>query len=263
MNKLQLLQKIESANSPDFGNILSKSFDLFKKVWMDGFLHLLVTALAAIPLMLVIYLPLIPAFIAAAQSEGGPENFQPNLDYPILTIVGYVIMVFVVMILTQVLSIGITAHYFKVCKIKDLDSQEDDGGYFSYLKGVNFGKLFVLSMATFGIAIIAALLCYLPIFYVMVPLQLIVVIFAFNNNLSVSEIISISFKLGNKFWLLVFGLIIVSSMIAQLGVILCFVGLFFTAYFTHIPIYYFYKETIGFGGDSDDLKSEFSTEYLN
>ena len=236
---------------------------MFKKVWLDGFLHLIVTALAVIPLVLAIYLPLVPAFITAVQSGGGSESFQPNLDYPIITIVGYVIMVFVVMILTQVLSIGITAHYFKVCKIKDLDSQEDDGGYFSYLKGVNFGKLFVLSMAIFGIAIIATLLCYLPIFYVMVPLQLIVVIFAFNDNLSVSEIISVSFKLGNKFWLLVFGLIIVSSMIAQLGMILCFVGLFFTAYFAHIPIYFFYKETIGFGDDSDDSTHEFSTEYLN
>jgi len=263
MSKQQILQRIETANTPDFGNLLSKSFDLFKKVWMDGFLHLIVTTLAAIPLMLAIYLPLIPVFIAAAQSEGGPENFQPNLDYPILIIVGYVIVVFVVMILTQVLSIGITAHYFKVCKIKDLDSKEDDGGYFSYLKGVNFGKLFVLSIATFGIAIIAAMLCYLPLFYVMVPLQLIVVIFAFNDKLSVSEIISLSFKLGNKFWLLVFGLIMVSSMIAQLGLILCFIGIFFTAYFAHIPIYYFYKETIGFGDGSGDSANEFSTEYLN
>lgn len=263
MNKEQLLQKIETANSPDFGNILSKSFDLFKKTWMDGFLHLVITALVAIPLILLIYVPLIPIFIEAAQNGGGPENFQPNLDYPILAIVGYVVAVFAVMVLTQVLSIGITAHFFKVCKIKDLENQEDDGGYFYFLKGKNFGKLFGLSLATFGIATAAALLCYLPIFYVMVPLQLIVVIFAFNNNLSVSEIISISFKLGNKFWLLVFGLIIVSSMIAQLGMILCFIGLFFTAYFAHIPIYYFYKETIGFNGDSEDSSEGLSTEYLN
>ncbi len=263
MNKQELLQKIETAKSPDFGDVLSKSFDLFKKVWMDGFLHLLVTTLVAIPVIIIMYLPFIPIFIASAQSGGNLENFQPNFDYPILMIIGYAVLLFVLILFTQVLSIGITAHYFKVCKIKDLDSQEDDGGYFSYLKGVNFGKLFMLSLATFGIAIAAIVLCYLPIFYVMVPLQLIVVIFAFNDNLSVSEIILVSFKLGNKFWLLVFGLIIVSSMIAQLGVILCFVGIFFTAYFVHIPIYYFYKETIGFGDDSDDSKSEFSTQYLN
>jgi len=264
MNKEQLLQKIEIAKSPDFGDILSKSFDLFKKVWMDGFLHILVTTLVAIPVLIIMYLPFIPVLMQASESRTGSlEDFQPFSDFPLLVIIGYGILFFVLIMFTQVLSIGILAHYFKVCKIKDLGTQEDDGGYFSYLRGVNFGKLFMLSLATFGIAIAAFMLCYLPIFYVMVPLQLIVVIFAFNSNLSVSQIISISFKLGNKFWLLVFGLIIVSSMIAQLGMILCFIGLFFTAYFAHIPIYFFYKETIGFGDDYDDLPNDFSTEYLN
>ncbi len=263
MNKKQLLQKIETASSPDFGDILSKSFDLFKKVWMDGFLHLLVTALVTLPLLLIIYIPFIPVFIEAVQSGDGPENFRPNFDYPLLTIIAYVALVFVLIVITQVVSLGVTAHYFKVCKVKDLENSEDDKGYFYFLKGKNFGKLFVLSLATFGIAMGAVALCYFPIFYVMVPLQLIVVVFAFNSNLSVSDIVSISFKLGNKFWLLVFGLIIVSSMIAQLGVILCFIGVFFTAYFVHIPIYYFYKETIGFNEDLEDSSSRFSTEYLN
>ena len=97
----------------------------------------------------------------------------------------------------------------------------------------------------------------------MVPLHLIVVIFAFNENLSVSDIINLSFKLGNKFWLLIFGLIIVSSLIAQLGFILCFVGLFITAFFIHIPIYYFYKETIGFKDVSNDNSDNLSTHYEN
>ena len=263
MNNQQLLQRIESANSPDFGNILSKSFDLFKKVWMDGFLHLLVTALASIPVMIIIYLPFLPVVFQAIQTNDRSEFSPVVFDYSIGVIIVYVVVILVVIVLTQVLSIGITAHYFKVCKDKDLESQEEDGGYFSYLKGGNFGKLFVLSMATFGVAILASILCFIPLIYVMVPLQLIVVIFAFNDHLSVSEIISISFKLGNKFWFLVFGLIIVSSMIAQLGAILCLVGMFFTAYFAHIPIYYFYKETIGFGNGSDELTKEFSTEYLN
>ncbi len=260
--KEALLQKIENSQSPDFGNILSKSFDLFKKIWMDGFMHLLVNTLAIVPLMLLIYIPFVPAFIEAAQNDAS-ENFRPDFDFPVIYIIGYILMILVVVIITQVISIGITAHFFKVCKIKDLETQEEDGGYFSYLKGKNFGKLIALSLATFGIAIAAMMLCYIPIFYVMVPLQLIVVIFAFNDQLSVSDLISLSFKLGNKFWLLVFGLIIVSSMIAQLGIILCFVGIFFTAFFVHIPIYYFYKDTVGFGDDTQSVSDEFSTQYLN
>jgi hypothetical protein len=260
--KHQLLQKIESARTPDFGNLLSKSFDLFKKVWMDSFMHVVVTFLVAIPLMVLMYIPFVPAIIEAAR-DGGADQMEPNFDFPILSMVAYGLMVFVLIVVVQMITIAITAHFYKVCRIKDLDTQEDTGSYFSYLKEVNFGKVFKLSLANFGIAIAAMLLCYLPIFYVMVPLQLMVVIFAFNKELSVSDIISISFKLGNKFWLLVFGLMIVSSLLAQLGIILCFVGLFFTAYFVYIPIYYFYKETIGFDGDTEEFTEDFSTQYNN
>tara|TARA_B100000809_G_scaffold66319_1_gene63053 strand:+ start:14170 stop:14955 length:786 start_codon:yes stop_codon:yes gene_type:complete len=260
--KQQLLQKIESARTPGFGNLLSKSFDLFKKVWMDSFMHVVVTFLVATPLIFFVYVPFIPAIIKVAR-DGGTDQIEPNFDFPILSMVAYVLMVFVLIFVVQMITIGITAHFYKVCRIKDLDTKEDAGSYFSYLKGVNFGKVFKLSLANFGISIAAMLLCYLPIFYVMVPLQLMVVIFAFNKELSVLDILSISFKLGNKFWLLVFGLMIVSSLLAQLGIILCFVGLFFTAYFVCIPIYYFYKETIGFVGDTEEFTEDFSTQYSN
>ena len=260
--KQQLINKIESARTPDFGNILSKSFDLFKVVWMDSFMHVIVTFLVAIPLIVLVYVPFVPAIIASAR-DGGIEYMEPNFDYPIITMFAYGVMMFVLMVVVQMIAIAITAHFYKVCRIKDMDTQEDTGSYFSFLKGGGLGKILMLSLANFGIAIAAIILCYLPIFYVMVPLQLMVAIFAFNKELSVSDIISISFKLGNKFWLLVFGLIIISSLIAQLGIILCFVGLFFTAYFPYIPIYYFYKETIGFGNDSEELAEDFSTQYDN
>jgi len=259
--KQALLQKIENSKSPDFGNILSKSFDLFQKVWLDSFLHLMVTFLLAIPVLILVYLPFVPVIIESVQN--GNIDFQPNFDYSLISIAGYVVLFVALMVLTQVIAIAITAHFFKVCKIKDLNTNEEVGGYLSFLNGANFIKLILLSLATLGIAVAALMLCYIPILYVMVPLQLIVVIFAFNEQLSVKDIITVSFKLGNKFWLLVFGLIVVSSMIAQLGVILCFVGVFFTAYFTHIPIYYFYKYTIGFGDDKQSVSDEFSTQYLN
>ena len=92
----------------------------------------------------------------------------------------------------------------------------------------------------------------LPIFYVMVPLQLFAVIFTFNQDLSASQIIKAAFKLGHKFWLIIFGVVLISSMIAQLGIIFCFVGVFVTQLFVHIPIYSIYKNTIGFSEISDE-----------
>ncbi len=257
-----IFQKIESAPTPEFGSLLSRSFDLFRKVWLESFLHLLITMIAVIPFLIVIYAPLVPIIISSARGES-TDNFESYMNYPIILIVGYFILLFILIIILQAVSIAIIAHFFQVCKKADTGAPLDTGGYLTYLTGNNFSKVFMLSLATFGISIVAILLCYFPIFYVMVPLQLLVVIFAFNSDLSVSDIINISFKLGNKFWLLVFGLIIVSSLISQLGIIFCFVGLFITAFFVHIPIYYFYKDTIGFNEVSGDDSELISTHYDN
>jgi len=50
--------------------------------------------------------------------------------------------------------------------------------------------------------------------------------------------------LGNKNWLVIFGLVIVTGLVAQLGVIACYVGLFFTASLAKIPAYFMYKDAI-------------------
>ena len=156
----------------------------------------------------------------------------------------------VVIFIVQAIAFGITAHFLKVLQKEDTGHPEEVGGYFDLIKG-NYQKLLILSLATFGIALLAILLCYLPIFYVMVPLQLLVLFYAFNPELKVNEIIKASFKLGNKYWLTIFGLVIISSIIAQLGILLCIVGVFFTAYFVHIPMYYVYKDSIGFDTETD------------
>lgn len=237
----EIFKKIESANKPDFGDVLSKSFELFKKVWVEGMLHLLVTMGAVLPFALLIYVPVIGM---AIEAEGRP-HFNPFHEYPPVFIVGYGLMVLVFAFLANAISYAVVAHFYKVCQRADTGSPAEVGGYFVFLQR-HFVKLLVLTLASFGIALLATLLCYLPIFYVMVPLQLAVVIFAFNPELSVSEIIKASFKLGNRFWLIGFGLIIVAGLISQLGVILCGVGVFATAYFAYIPLYYFYKVSIGF-----------------
>ena len=218
--------------------------------------------IAVLPFVFIVYMPFVPAIISLVQG-GSSRDIEPYMDYPILMIVGYFVLLFILIIIMQGVSIAIKVHFFQVCKNEDMGTPKETGGYFTFLKGTNFSKVFMLSLATFGISLAALLLCCLPIFYVMVPLQLIIVIFAFNPEMSVSDIITLSFKLGNKFWLLLFGLIIISSLIAQLGIILCFVGLFFTAYFVHIPIYYFYKDTIGFNGVSGRTVEGFSAHYDN
>ena len=86
----------------------------------------------------------------------------------------------------------------------------------------------------------------------MVPFSLFALIFAFNPELNVGDIVKISFKLGHKKWLLIFGLIFVCSLLAQVvGFILCGIGTLFTAAFVYHPTYLIYKEVIGFDNDDE------------
>jgi hypothetical protein len=115
-------------------------------------------------------------------------------------------------------------------------------------------KLLGLSLATVGIGIAAYLLCLIPIFYVIVPLQFISVIFAFNPELSVKEVIYSSFNLGTKKWFIAFGLLFVSTILAQLaGMIMCVIGVLFTASFVYLPAYFIYKEVVGFYEDDEAI----------
>ncbi len=238
-----IFKRIAVAREPDFGAIFGKSFELFKKVWLEGLVHLLLTFAVTIPFLIFIYAPLVPDIVEAEMMDG---TFNPFEAYSPLTIVGYVFFLLIMLLMLQVVAYAINAHFFLVMKQKDVGTPLETGGYWVFLKGYS-GKMFMLALASLGIAILATLLCYLPLLYVMVPLQLIVPIFAFNPELSTSEIIRAGFKLGNRFWLIIFGLMVVMGLIAQLGMLLCLVGVFITASLVYIPIYYVYKDTVGFG----------------
>ena len=67
-----------------------------------------------------------------------------------------------------------------------------------------------------------------------------------RSHLSPSEITKAAFNLGNKKWLITFGLILVSGMLAQVvGILMCFIGVLVTASFTVLPLYYIYKDSVG------------------
>lgn len=259
-----VFQKIENANKPDFGDILSKSFELFKKVWEQALYHVLITMAAVIPMIFIIYVPYIifVFYTVGFDSYGSYDSYgyyeQPDLMPFLPLLILYIVFVFVAVFIVQTFVLGITAHFYKVLKKEDMGDDTEVGGYFDIVK-TDYKKLFLLSLASFGIAILAVLLCYLPIFYVMVPLQLVTVVYVFNRELSAGDIIKACFKLGNKYWLIIFGLVILSSIIAQVGILLCFVGVFFTAYFVHLPMYYVYKDTVGFKDTSEENPSFISS----
>ncbi|MFV0540343.1 MAG: hypothetical protein ACK5MZ_03780 [Aestuariibaculum sp.] len=251
MEKLTvILNKIEKAKELDFGAILGQSIELFKKVWVQGMLLILISVAIMIPLYLMIYIPIIFFGIIDPNSLD-PDNINGS-DGAMALVLGIIVILLMLCMVSCfiVVVFGLQTAFYRICKVKDFNEAESDD-YFYYLKKGHFKKTAVLALATMGIYLLAAALCYLPVFYVIVPLSFVSVIHAFNPELSVSNIVNLSFKLGNKKWLITFGLMFVSGIIANFGLFLCIVGVIATVSINMIPQYFIYKEVIGFGDENE------------
>ena len=240
-----LLEKIDRSKSLDFGTIFNQSIELFKKVWVQGLVMLLLTMLLMVPFYFIMYLPMIGLGLMDTELLQNMEEFNPLIMIP------FAIFAILFSFFAMVIGFGMKASFYRICKLKDLEEMGTDD-YFFYLKRPYLGKVIGLSVATFGITILAVLLCVLPVFYVMVPVALMNVIFAFNPDLSTSEIVKAGFRLGNKKWLLTFGLIIISILFSGIvGILMCCIGIYVTASFAYLPAYFIYKDSVGFDKNED------------
>ncbi|WP_396602092.1 hypothetical protein [Algibacter sp. R77976] len=240
-----LLGKIERAKDLDFGIIFSESIELFKKTWLQGFLMFLFMMLIMLPLIIVFYIPFVGMIIAQQESgyadTSGMEGFFAGMS------VLYILFVVVAALVLGSVSIAINAGFYRIMRKIDNNEQVVTPDFFHFVKKQYLGKTFMIMLVTIGIAIPSALLCYIPLIYTLVPMSYFAVFFAFNPDLTVGEIVKLSFKLGNKKWLISFGLIFVSALLAHIvGYLMCGIGLFFTTAFTYHPIYLIYKKVIGF-----------------
>ena len=253
MNLTTLQQKIEKAPDLDFGDIFNNSIELFKKVWVQGFLVILLSALLIVPLIFVLYLPMVSIGLI------NPEFFENNAEpsgWLIIPMIGFYV---VFLIFVSVVGFLMRAAFYRICKNKDLEIPDAED-YFYYFKKDYLGKAVLLGLMTAGISIVALLLCGLPMIYAAIPINFIPLFFAFNPDLSAKELLKASFKLGTKKWLLIFGLTIVAGFAAQVvGMFLCFVGVFVTASFSLIPQYMVYKKTIGFDEAEEEKPQENNT----
>ncbi|MGB0896075.1 MAG: hypothetical protein ACPGU9_08170 [Flavobacteriaceae bacterium] len=253
MNYTELEQKITENRSVDFGDIFNKSFELFKKTWQQGLLHMLLSIGVALAVMAIVFVPLFVVGVVDASAFESLESGDPDFSGIIML---YLVM-FPAIFITVTFSTLINAAFYRIVKQIDLGESMSSASFGMFFKSQYIVKAFVLSLITMLIAIVATLACYLPLFYVMIPLTFVVVIFAFNPDLSTSDIISLSFKLGTKKWLVTFGLVIVATILAEVvGLMLCGIGIFVTASFIYLPTYYIYKEVVGFDDSSNSVEIE-------
>lgn len=242
MNFTTISSRIEKSNPLDFGGIFSKSIELFKLVWVQGFVVVLLTFVTIIPFYLLIYLPLIFAGIT------DPEMLRSE-EIPPEVIVPLAITMLIVFLGIMAVSLMLNAAFLRICKIKDLNEAASEN-YFYYFKKENIKKAILLSLLLLGLMILGVITCGIGIIYLAVPISLFPAFLAFDEELSAMEILKSSFALGNKNWLVIFGLIIIMGLLAELGVLLCFIGVLFTAMLAKIPVYFMYKDSMGFSSEA-------------
>lgn len=242
MDFTHVSQRINQSGPTEFGSVFNRSVELFKKVWLQGFITLLLTFVAIIPLYLLIYAPMI------AMGITDPEAFEHNEMPPAFAGIMVIVMpIFSIGVMT--VGICLNAAFLRICRKYDLDEMGRDD-YFFYFKKAYLGKALLLSLLMMCLSLLGLLACGLGLIYLVVPMSLFPSFFAFDKELTAMEIVKSGFALGNKNWLIIFALVIVVGLVAQLGIILCLVGIFFTAMFSKIPIYFIYKDAIGLSMDA-------------
>lgn len=252
MNVIEIQQRIKNAKDLDFGMLFSKSIELFKKVWVQGLVIFLLNMIMAIPVLLVVCIPLIfTGFFETYSSNFDPYKPSLEAEFSPMMIAAMVTLYSVLIVAMSIISLGLKAAFYRICKLKDLDQMGKED-YFYFFKTPYLTKTIKLGLAFSGISVLAALLCFFPIIYIVVPLSFIVITYAFNPDMSISDIIQIGFSLGNRKWLIAFGLIIVSGFLAGIvGMLMCCIGVYVTASFSYLPHYVIYKEVVGFDGEDE------------
>ncbi|WP_458629011.1 hypothetical protein [Winogradskyella sp. PC D3.3] len=257
MNTTEIQHRIQNAKVLDFGTIFNLSIELFKKVWVQGLVTLILNIVLAIPVFLIMYIPMLLLGLSSVFLDPSPYDPYDSYSEPDLSIimVFFMVVIYLFMIVAMsTIGLGLKAAFYRICKFKDLEElgRED---YFYFFKKPYLGKTIKIGLAFTGISVLAAFLCFLPLLYVIVPLSFMVIGYAFNPDLSVSEIVKLAFELGNKKWLISFGLMLVSGFLAMIvGFLMCGLGIYVTSSFGYLPSYFIYKEVVGFDEESDQMR---------
>jgi hypothetical protein len=254
MNSFKSLsKKIDNAKALDFSDLFDSIFALFKKVWIKGFLVVLLIVVFAMGINIVFSL------IGLA-----PQNTMPFGGYDINTFVDFysksIILSIPQTILVSTISMALVAAFYRICRNHVMGVTEPDD-YFYFFKKAYFSKLLMLGIIHTGIAVVAQFLLFIPYIYVFVPLSYFTIIFANNPELSEAEIVKASFKLGTKKWLISFGTLFVAGIIAMLGILGCGIGLLFTMSIIYLPVFFIYKEVVGFDTTSEIEQIEMGNDY--
>lgn len=239
MNSYTVLKdKINNAPELNFGDILNDVIELFKKVWVKGFLVILIVIIVGVSLSFIfqaIGLAVDPGILMEGITfESLTKFYSQNALYSLPQT-----------ILASTIMIVMLAGFYRMCK-QEVQGETQNDDYFYYFKKEYFSKALMLGIIYAIIAAIAQALFLLPYIYVFVPLSYFSIIFANNPDLTETEIVKLSFAIGNKKWLISFGTMFVCAILGMLGAIACVIGVILTFSIAYLPVFFIYKAVVGF-----------------
>lgn len=240
---IHLSKIIQETSKIDFSDLFDESVLVYKKVWLQGILFQLLNFLIGMPLLFINAEIL---DLDQIESTGDSLFFKMMnddvlLNNPLSDLGLWYFSLFITILLSIVLSFG----FFRIVKRMDSGESFEFSDFFYFLSSDRLSKSILLMLAYLGIAILATLLCVLPLFYVMIPLLFVAPIFAYNaDQLTVSETLKLSFQLGHKKWGITFVVTVLNGiMLYLITVFTCGLGSLIFGCFVQMPIYVIYKKT--------------------
>lgn len=245
MTLSEIQEKIKNAPALDFSDIFNKSLELFKLGWLYGFLLQVFTIVILLPFIIILYVPFVMSLIAQSELGEIDTNIFSGLfaGYSVFYITLFVLGI----LAAAVFQLAFNAGFFRIMYRIDHGLEVKPSDLFYFLKAKFFGNVTLLMLASVLISIVAALLCYVPLIYAIIPLSFFAIVFAFNSEKHTGEIVQISFNLGTKKWLISFGLFIVTYLLVMvLTLLTCGIGSLILTPFVYLPFYFVYKQVVGF-----------------
>jgi hypothetical protein len=203
-----------------FGDWISGGWNLFTAQWQVWSLMGLVFFL---PLLIVIgggYAVFVWQMISAGKRGGDPTQFFVAFG------AGLALLLFIILFWIAFVSVGMFRAAFKQLDGQKIELSDVWSG------GDLVGRMTLTILLVGLLTVIGALLCYLPAFIVGGVLyfaQPLVV----RKGLSATEALSASYELAKQDWLMFTLFAFVVSLIAQIGVYACYIGIIFSLPLTY------------------------------
>ncbi|HLV38286.1 hypothetical protein [Xanthomarina sp.] len=237
MTFLEIETRIKNAPPLDFGNLINDVIELFKNIWLKGFISVLLILVFALGIIFVFSLIGLAPQNLTFQETFELENFYNSYFLNVLYGIPQTILV-------STVTLAVLAAFYRICRQFVL-GETVEANYFYFFKKEYFSKVFMLGMIYTAIAAVAQLMFILPYLYVYIPLSFFAVVLANNPDMGELAIVKLSFKLGNKKWFITFITMLVAGIIGMLGIIACGIGVVLTISIAYLPSFLVYKEVVG------------------